>query len=87
MNRPARWLRLAAASLAAVLPFAGSPATPHQTSAVSQQMQRDAAKPERSAVQSLRLSRRMGPLGLPAFARPGLPPWIDSAGNLLRAVR
>jgi hypothetical protein len=78
-----------AAALAAVLPAAGpaGPIASAPTAEVGQQQTKQ-AKPEATAVQSIRLSRRMGPLGLPRFAETGgRPPWVDKHGGLLRQVR
>lgn len=78
-----------AAALAAMFPAVGGVGVPTlHAPGVQQTQQMAKAKPETTTIQSVRLGRKMGPLGLPIYAETGgRPPWIDKHGKLLRQVR
>jgi hypothetical protein len=77
------------AALAAASVAVTAPATPAPTvtqGAPAHLQDRNAALPAEKITEK-RVSRHVGPLGMPMFARPGREPWIDKDGRLLRQVR
>lgn len=74
-----------AAMLAAVVPAVPGAVVASPATHAQQELRQ--AKPESSAVTSVRQTRRMGPFGLPVYGYAGgQAPWVNRHGALLRCV-